>query len=618
MKNKVLIHSVAITFMLASVISPSYVIAQEEATTNSVTSLSTETVTQTTITEESSEAVSADTSSEAPIITSEETTEELTAVEEKAVNPLAIYRLYNPSTGKHLYTTDENEKNVLYNQRGWGYEGVGWYSPSTGIPVYRIYNPILQNHLYTQDEHEVRVLTSQHGWQSDNGGNPVFYSGGSVNVYRLYNRGLQGRHHWTTDINEYKVLPNHGWSQEDIKFKALKVGSPIQTQYKENLQANKRKYSTPITKNEFGRTIITIKTQSDLETFLDDDLITERDYIEFRNTKDLVFPQRVYQVTKWADWYITPQSTGDIDFNNSIFLIDSPTGMSIRTTGNHSQADGSNQVFKNMIVVGSANAVIEETDTVITMKKTTGHFNLSAVKASNMTFQNMKFYAAHAMSSHLFDIMGSSNIIFDGIQSYGYGTPGMTEKMLVKLNKDNAHRIYSEAIQIDAAYPGGAGEVPSIKQEWNRQIWSPDMFDGTGSHDILVTNSLFTNYTGPTGHSIMAGTNEVSTYTYGATIGSHGMDAKIAPHYRNITVQNSRFDSTIYNPVSKEKVNYPIHFLLYKLTKEEVASLKSVNNIFTNLRGTNYSNNGVAGTTAKWTGDSYLSFYAGEPIKKPQ
>ena len=191
MKNKVLIHSVAITFMLASVISPSYVIAQEEATTNSVTSLSTETVTQTTITEESSEAVSADTSSEAPIITSEETTEELTAVEEKAVNPLAIYRLYNPSTGKHLYTTDENEKNVLYNQRGWGYEGVGWYSPSTGIPVYRIYNPILQNHLYTQDEHEVRVLTSQHGWQSDNGGNPVFYSGGSVNVYRLYNRGLQ-------------------------------------------------------------------------------------------------------------------------------------------------------------------------------------------------------------------------------------------------------------------------------------------------------------------------------------------------------------------------------------------------------------------------------------------
>lgn len=235
MKNKVLIHSVAITFMLASVISPSYVIAQEEATTNSVTSLSTETVTQTTITEESSEAVSADTSSEAPIITSEETTEELTAVEEKAVNPLAIYRLYNPSTGKHLYTTDENEKNVLYNQRGWGYEGVGWYSPSTGIPVYRIYNPVLQNHLYTQDEHEVRVLTSQHGWKSDNGGNPVFYSGGSVNVYRLYNRGLQGRHHWTTDINEYKVLPSHGWSQEDIKFKALKVGSPIQTQYKENI-----------------------------------------------------------------------------------------------------------------------------------------------------------------------------------------------------------------------------------------------------------------------------------------------------------------------------------------------------------------------------------------------
>lgn len=396
----------------------------------------------------------------------------------------------------------------------------------------------------------------------------------------------------------------------------LRHGSVLKT-YKTNLPANQRNYSIPVTKNSYGRTVISIQTQKDLETFLNDDIIDERDYIEFKNTEDLVFPQRVYQVKKWADWYITPQSTGNINFNNSIFLIDSPIGMSIRTTGNHSKADGSNQVFKNMIVIGSANAVIEETDTVAAMKNTTGNFGFSAVKASNMTFENMKFYAAHAMSTHLFDLMGSSNIVFDGIQSYGYGIPGMTEEMLVKLNKDNSHRIFSEAIQFDAAYPGGAGEVANIEKEWNRQIWNLDMFDGAGSHDILITNSLFTNYTGPTGHSIMTGTNEESVYTYGATIGSHGMDAKIAPHFRNITVQNSQFDSTIYNPVSKDKVNYPIHFLLYKLTEEEVASLKSINNVFTNIRGTNYLNNGVAGTTAKWNGDSYLSFYAGEPIAEP-
>lgn len=391
-----------------------------------------------------------------------------------------------------------------------------------------------------------------------------------------------------------------------------------QHEVKGALQANKRKYSTPITKNEFGRTVITIKTQSDLETFLDDDLITERDYIEFKNTEDLVFPQRVYQVKKWADWYITEESTGDIDFNNSTFLIGKDVGMSVRTTGTHLKSNGENQVLKNVIIIGSVNATIETKESTAKMLNASGGFSLAALQASNMTFRNMKFYAAHVMSNHLFDIMGSSNIIFDGIQAFGYGMPNMTKELLVKFNNDNAHRIFSEAIQIDAAYAGGAGETPNIKNEWNRQIWTKEMFDGAGSHDIVIANSLFTNYTGPTGHSIMAGTNEESVYTYGATVGSHGMDSAIAPHFKNIVVQNSQFDNTIYNPVSKDKVNYPIHFLLYKLTEEEVASLKSINNTFTNIRGTNYSNNGVAGTTAKWNGDSYLSFYAGEPIEEPQ
>ncbi|TCD45984.1 hypothetical protein D3X11_00420 [Streptococcus sp. X16XC17] len=35
-----------------------------------------------------------------------------------------IYRLYNRNNGEHLYTTSENEKNVLYSQHGWGYEGI--------------------------------------------------------------------------------------------------------------------------------------------------------------------------------------------------------------------------------------------------------------------------------------------------------------------------------------------------------------------------------------------------------------------------------------------------------------------------------------------------------------
>ncbi|HFU4360980.1 TPA: excalibur calcium-binding domain-containing protein [Streptococcus suis] len=142
-----------------------------------------------------------------------------------------IYRLYNRQNGEHLYTTDANEKDVLYNQHGWGYEGIGWNAPDSGTPVYRLYNAGLQNHLYTSDTNEVTVLTSKHGWISDNNGKSVFYSGGTVPIYRVYNFKLRGLHHWTTDLNEYNILPSHNWTQEGVKFYATSLGQQIKTQY---------------------------------------------------------------------------------------------------------------------------------------------------------------------------------------------------------------------------------------------------------------------------------------------------------------------------------------------------------------------------------------------------
>ncbi|HEM6393081.1 TPA: hypothetical protein U2D41_000482 [Streptococcus suis] len=144
-----------------------------------------------------------------------------------------IYRLYNKQNGEHLYTTDKNEKDVLFTQHGWGYEGEAWYAPDPGqgSPVYRLYNAGLQNHLYTTDTNEVKVLTSKHGWTLDNNEQPVFYSGGSAKIYRVYNQALRGLHHWTTDENEYTVLPRYGWQQEGVKLYGNRVGVPIQTQY---------------------------------------------------------------------------------------------------------------------------------------------------------------------------------------------------------------------------------------------------------------------------------------------------------------------------------------------------------------------------------------------------
>lgn len=144
---------------------------------------------------------------------------------------IPVYRLYSPITGEHLYTSDYNEYQTLYKNYGWGDEGVGWYAPTEGTAVYRLYQPEQMNHLYTTDATEVKVLTSKYGWQKDNNGKPLYYSGGSVKIYRVYNKDLNGMHHLTTDLNEYKTLPKYGWSQEGTKLFASALGESITTRY---------------------------------------------------------------------------------------------------------------------------------------------------------------------------------------------------------------------------------------------------------------------------------------------------------------------------------------------------------------------------------------------------
>lgn len=142
-----------------------------------------------------------------------------------------IYRLYLPSTGEHLYTSDKNEYNTLYKKYHWGQEGIAWYAPEDGTEVYRLYQPDLKNHLYTTDKNEVKVLTTTAGWKVDNNNEPLYYSGGDVSIYRVYNRGLSGMHHLTTDLNEYNVLTNgkYGWTKEGAQLSAVKVGEPLTT-----------------------------------------------------------------------------------------------------------------------------------------------------------------------------------------------------------------------------------------------------------------------------------------------------------------------------------------------------------------------------------------------------
>lgn len=134
---------------------------------------------------------------------------------------VTIYRLYNPSSGEHLYTPDKNERDVLSQKHGWVYEGVGWVAASGGSPVYRLYYPPTGDHHYTMDAYERDTLSSKYGWIYEG---IVWYSDGDIPLYRQYNPKLKaGSHHYTMDAYESKIIcSKHGWIYEGISWYALR------------------------------------------------------------------------------------------------------------------------------------------------------------------------------------------------------------------------------------------------------------------------------------------------------------------------------------------------------------------------------------------------------------
>ncbi len=140
--------------------------------------------------------------------------------EAEAASTFPVYRMYNKTTGEHLFTRvkSEYDRNAKI---GWIKEGIAWHSASSGTPVYRLLNLKTKDHHYTKDKHEIDILVKRYGWKVEG---TVFYSGGNVAVYRAYNSSLaKGAHHFTANKPEYDVL-NSQWRREGVAFYAAKGG----------------------------------------------------------------------------------------------------------------------------------------------------------------------------------------------------------------------------------------------------------------------------------------------------------------------------------------------------------------------------------------------------------
>lgn len=129
-----------------------------------------------------------------------------------------LYRLYNNTTGEHLFTPKEAEKNNLV-ALGWKLEGAAGLIPATeGDEVYRLYNPWTGEHHYTTATDEVQNLVKI-GWKDEG---VCFYSSRSAKrtpVYSLYNPNrTEFYHHYTAKLDEIEQNVRDGWKKEGVKW----------------------------------------------------------------------------------------------------------------------------------------------------------------------------------------------------------------------------------------------------------------------------------------------------------------------------------------------------------------------------------------------------------------
>ncbi len=138
------------------------------------------------------------------------------ATDNERVTSGTMHRLYNPNTGEHFYTPDDDEYASVVNA-GWTDEGMGWTSPETGDPVYRLYNPYAGEHHYTLDEGERAALVNA-GW-TDEGIGWFSDPAKGVPLYREYNPNMFScNHNYTADATEHANLVALGWIDEGIAW----------------------------------------------------------------------------------------------------------------------------------------------------------------------------------------------------------------------------------------------------------------------------------------------------------------------------------------------------------------------------------------------------------------
>jgi streptogramin lyase len=133
-----------------------------------------------------------------------------------------VYRLWNPTTTDHFYTTNLDEVLNAVDQGKYTAEGVGFSSPQgDGLAVYRGWNPNIGDHFYTTNLDEFNKAVNNFGYVNEG---IAFYAISDPvigqEVYRAWNPTI-GNHFYTTNLDEFnQAISNYGYINEGVAFYA--------------------------------------------------------------------------------------------------------------------------------------------------------------------------------------------------------------------------------------------------------------------------------------------------------------------------------------------------------------------------------------------------------------
>ncbi len=119
----------------------------------------------------------------------------------------SLYRLFNPTSGDHFYTTSAPERDNAIVTGGYASDGIACYvfEPQTAgtTPLFRLFNPTNGNHFYTTSVPERDNAITANGYTSEGIACYVFepQTAGTAPLYRLLNP-INGDHFYTTSVPE--------------------------------------------------------------------------------------------------------------------------------------------------------------------------------------------------------------------------------------------------------------------------------------------------------------------------------------------------------------------------------------------------------------------------------